>query len=408
MTTQRLYYDDSSTLNFDAAVVEITTYQDRPAIVLDRTFFYPEGGGQEPDHGLLNGAHVIDVQTRESDRAVLHVIEGAVSNFAEGIHIEGQIEGARRQDRMQHHSAQHILTAALSEAARAETVSVHMSDTMTIDVDRADLTLDDLVAAEELANQVVLENRVVRCWFPEPEELATLTLRKLPDVVGKVRVVDMGGFDMTACGGTHVARTAETGAIKIIRADRRGTTMRVEFKSGWRALRDYRDKNTILNQLAADLTVGYWEIGNAIVRFQVENKALRADLKTAKEALIDSEAIACFANAESIAAGKLVSAVFDGRDAGDLKLLMQKTTAQPGAIVLLGNAGEKSALMFGRANDVAIDMVPLLKVALKAIGSERGGGQPSLAQGGGVPATVPQLEAALQAAIAVLDEKNSA
>ena len=115
---------------------------------------------------------------------------------------------------MHHHSGQHVLSQALSRAAHAETLSVHMSDsTMTIDVDRANLTPDEWRAVEALANQVVLEDRPVRAWFPEPGELAALALRKLPDVTGKVRVVDVGGFDVTACGGTHVARTGEIGLI---------------------------------------------------------------------------------------------------------------------------------------------------------------------------------------------------
>src|SRR5579871_5640476 len=207
-TTQRLYYDDSYTLGFNADVIEKTTYKDRPALVLDRTYFYPEGGGQPPDTGLLNGVPVIDVQTRDADRGVLHVLEKPLTDQR----VEGQIDAERRTDHMQHHSGQHILSQALSQAAHAETVSVHMSaDTMTIDVKRTNLTPDEWLAVEALANRIVQENRAVRCWFPEPDELASLALRKMPDVVGKVRIVDVGGFDVTACGGTHVAHTGEIG-----------------------------------------------------------------------------------------------------------------------------------------------------------------------------------------------------
>ncbi len=140
MTTERLYYNDSYTLQFDAHVLEQTTYKKHPALVLDRTYFYPEGGGQPPDSGQINGITVIDVQPRESDQAVLHVLERDLPD----VRVEGQIDASRRLDHMHHHSGQHVLSQALSRAARAETLSVHMSDsTMTIDVDRADLTAEE-------------------------------------------------------------------------------------------------------------------------------------------------------------------------------------------------------------------------------------------------------------------------
>src|SRR5215216_858495 len=128
MTTERLYYDDSYTLGFDADVLELTDFKQRPAVVLDRTYFYPEGGGQPPDTGVLNGVPVLDVQTREADRAVLHILERELPDKR----VEGQIDQTRRFDHMQHHSGQHVLSQALTVAGRADTVSVHMSgDRMT-------------------------------------------------------------------------------------------------------------------------------------------------------------------------------------------------------------------------------------------------------------------------------------
>jgi alanyl-tRNA synthetase len=393
MTTERLYYDDAYTLGFDAHVVEQTTYKQRPALVLDRTYFYPEGGGQPPDTGAINGVGVIDVQTRDSDRAVLHVLE----NNLDDKRIEGQIDAARRFDHMQHHSGQHILSQALSQAANAETVSVHMSgDTMTIDVHRANLTPEEWLAVEELANRIVLEDRVVRTWFPEPEELASLALRKMPDVVGKVRIVDVGGFDITACGGTHVARTGEIGLIKVVRFERRGDTTRLEFKCGVRAMADYRDKNNVVNRLAAEMTVGYRELHESVKRIQVENKALRAELKAAKEQLIEAEALSLLQEAPQYKDWRIVVRAFEDRDAAEVKLLVQKLAAQPGAIALTGLSGDKAQLIFGRAENVNLDIVPVLKTALGYLKSERGGGTPGFAQGGGVPASIADVMTALR------------
>src|SRR5260221_6049945 len=170
MTTERLYYEDSYTLAFSATVLEQTTYKDRPAVVLDRSYFYPEGGGQPADSGQLNGVNVLDAQTREADRAVLNMLETPLADKQ----VEGQIDPVRRTDHMQHHSGQHVLSQALSQAAQAETVSVHMgADTMTIDVNRNGLSPDEWQQVEALANRIVLENRPVRSWFPNPSELAT-------------------------------------------------------------------------------------------------------------------------------------------------------------------------------------------------------------------------------------------
>src|SRR5258708_33748799 len=140
MTTERLYYDDSYTLDFNATVLEQTTYKDRPALVLDRSYFYPEGGGQPADSGQLNGVNVLDVQTREADRAVFHILDKPLPDKQ----VEGEIDPVRRTDHMQHHSGQHVLSQALSQAAQAETVTVHMgADTMTIDENRNSLSPDD-------------------------------------------------------------------------------------------------------------------------------------------------------------------------------------------------------------------------------------------------------------------------
>lgn len=395
MTTERLYYNDSYRLGFNADVVEQTSYKQRPALILDRTYFYPEGGGQPNDTGLINGVKVLDVQTRDADRAVLHVLERELHDP----HVEGQIDADRRTDYMHHHSGQHILSQALSQAAKAETVSVHMSvDSMTIDVRRTNISPEDWLAVEELANQIIRENRAVRAWFPEPDELAQLSLRKLPDVAGKVRVIDIGSFDVTACGGTHVAHTGELGLIKVVRFERRGDTTRLEFKCGERALHDYRDKNDVINRLTADLTVGYWQLGEAVSRLQAESKTLRAELKAARDQLTDAEAAAILAATPVQNERRIIVQAFDNRDVNEVRLLAQKLTAQPGTIALLGIAGEKAQLLFGRSENITVDMANLLKEALKTIKSERGGGRPNFAQGGGVPATLYEVKAALDVA----------
>ncbi|MBO9309785.1 MAG: alanyl-tRNA editing protein [Chloroflexi bacterium] len=397
MTTERLYYDDAYTLHFEANVLEVTVHAQRPALVLDRTYFYPEGGGQPSDRGTLNGVRVLDVQTRPSDRAVLHVLESPLT----AQRVTGAVDGERRRDLRAHHSGQHVLSQALERVAGARTLSVHMSETsMTIDVDRVNIAPETLEAVEALANQIVLENRPVRAWFPTPEELAALNLRKLPEIDGKVRVVDIGGFDITACGGTHVAHTGEIGIIKVIKAERRGETTRLEFKCGERALRDFQAKNEVINRLTAALTVGYWELPEAVARLQEQNRALQSELRAARERLAAYEAASLLASASSYGAYRLVARAF-ARSADEVRLLAQALVAESGVVALLGAAGEKAQLIFARSADVPLDVLPLLKKALEQLGG-RGGGRPNLAQGGGASADLDQVQAAINAALTML------
>jgi len=397
MTTERLYYDDAYTLHFEANVLEVTAYAQRPALILDRTYFYPEGGGQPSDRGTLNGVRVLDVQTRPSDRAVLHVLESPLT----AQRVIGEVDGERRRDLRAHHSGQHVLSQALERVAQARTLSVHMSETsMTIDVDRVNIAPETWEAVEALANQIVLEDRPVRAWFPTPEELAALNLRKLPEVDGKVRIVDVGGFDITACGGTHVARTGEIGIIKVVKAERRGETTRLEFKCGARALRDFQAKNEVINRLMAALTVGYWELPETVARLQEQNRALQSELRAAREQLAVYEAASLLASASSHGAYRLVARAF-ARSADEVRLLAQALVAESGVVALLGAAGEKAQLIFARSADVALDVLPLLKKALDQLGG-RGGGRPNMAQGGGASADLDQVQAAINTALTML------
>lgn len=394
MTTQRLYYSDSYTTAFDARCIEHTTFNDAPAVVLDRTYFYPTRGGQPHDTGTLNGIPVIDVAVREGDGAILHILERPLA----GEQVHGEIDWARRFDYMQHHTGQHILSQAFVRLAEAETIGFHMSpDSITIDLDTPTLDAALLEQVETLANQIVFEDRPVRAWFPDESELATLVLRKTPEVGGPLRVVEVAGFDLNACGGTHVARTGAVGLIKIVRTERRGEALRVEFRCGGRALADYREKNALMNRLAAALTTGYWDVPAALERLRDENQSLRRELRAARSALLEHQARELRAATPHNGAFALVTQVLDD-DPQTARELAQKLIAYPQTIVLCGVAGEKVQIIAARSDDLPHDMVAALKAGLAVLGVERGGGRPSFAQGGGVTATREALAAALAAA----------
>jgi alanyl-tRNA synthetase len=395
MTTQRLYYTDSYTMAFDARVIERTRHDNAPAVILDRSYFYPSSGGQPHDTGTLNAVAVRDVVIRESDQAVLHVLEADLPDDD----VSGHIDWQRRLDHMQHHTGQHVLTQAFIRAANAETISFHLSpDSVTIDLNTPSLGAKAVDAAEDLANQIIAENRPVRAWYPEEDEISTLPLRKVPDDVGKLRVIAVQDFDVTACGGTHVAHTGEIALIKVLKTERRGDTTRVEFCCGTRALHDYRAKHALLSQLAAQLTTGYADIPDILDKLREENKALKRDMRTLQTALLESEADALWRNGVQREGYTLVIKAFDQRDVGDVRQIVQHLIAHPATIALCGASGVKAMLMAARSDDLPHDMVPVLKQGLAVWDITRGGGRPSFAQGGGAQATIAQVEAALAAA----------
>ena len=200
-----------------------------------------------------------------------------------------------------------------------------------------------------------------------------------------------------------MARTGEIGVIKVLKAERRGNGARLEFRCGGRALRDYRDKHEVVSGLMSALTVGHRELNDTVARLQTENKALRTELKAAREQLAEAEALALLSGAALHGSRRIVARVLEGRSAEEVRLLAQKIIAQPGAVALLAFAGEKAQLIFGRSADLPFDIVPVLKAALQTLGVERGGGRPDFAQGGGAAATAEQLEDALRAAQTALE-----
>ncbi|HVO68391.1 MAG TPA: alanyl-tRNA editing protein [Aggregatilineaceae bacterium] len=394
--TTRLYYTDAYATVFDAQLLEHTTYDGLPAVVLDRSYFYPTSGGQPHDTGNLNDVPVVEAVIRESDGVILHVLKGELA----AQRVSGEIDWARRFDHMQHHTGQHILSQAFVLLAGAETVGFHVSpDSVTIDLDQPAVKSATVDAVEDLANQIVTDNRPVRVWFPSEDELTRLQLRKVPEVDSKLRVVEIEEFDVNACGGTHVAHTGEIGLIKILRVERRGDITRVEFLCGGRALQDYHQKHALLSQLAAELTTGYTEVPAALQKLREDNKTLQRGLRTLRAALLEQEAERLWQAGDRTGPYVLVELAFEGRDVADVRQLVQGLIAHPATIALCGVAGEKAQLIMARSDDLPHDMVPVLMHGLAVWDVDLGGGRPSFAQGGGATASIEQVQAALAAAV---------
>ena len=374
--TIRLYYDDPYLRAFDARVVARAVRDGMPAVALDRSAFYPEGGGQPGDHGTLDSIPVLDTQA--DDGLVWHMLGGELTADA----VTGEIDWTRRFDFMQQHHGQHLLSAAFEQLCNARTVSAHLGETgCTIDLDRLDLPLEQIVAVEELANRVIWEDHPVRARFVTGAELSALPLRKPPGNFERIRIVSAGDFDHSACGGTHPRRTGEVGMVVVRRWERRGDVLRTEFVCGWRVLHDYRWKNTLIQRLAGDLSVGASDLPAAVERIRAAAERSRRSLAVAQEQLLVHEAAALLLEAPRVGDAPLVARVFEDRDLEQLRRLA-RLIAEGGGIALLGLAGAKAQLVFARAEHLPDDMGRILREAAAIVGG-RGGGRPEAAQGGG-------------------------
>ena len=390
MHTERIYWQDAYCRQFDARIVEQLTVDGKPGLVLDRTCFYATSGGQPHDTGTLNGVAVVDVVEQEG--RIIHLLAEPIE--ADG--VNGEIDWARRFDHMQQHTGQHVLSAAFDGLFGAGTVGFHLSDlTCTIDIDTASLSQEQIHTVEAEANRVAFENHPIGVSHRSAQEVAAMGLRKAPPAHERLRIVDIDGYDVCACGGTHVRATGEIGLIHIRRWERRKGVIRVEFLCGERATEDYRRRDAILQSVAQAQSVGIDELGAAVDRLAEAAATSHREAERLRKRLLDAELPEIAAGAEKIAGAKLVCRYLEGYDAGNMRYVAQHLVRSERTLALLAISEPTPQLLFARSRDLQPDMGKLLRAAAGPLGG-RGGGRPHMAQGGGLPAD--QLGAALAAA----------
>ena len=374
--TQRLFDQDPSCLSFDAAVLACEAKKDAWEVILDRTAFFPEGGGQGADHGTLGNANVLDAHDRGG--IIAHTVD---SPLPVGVSVHGEVDAARRLSNSQQHTGEHILSGIIHSLFGYNNVGFHIgSDAVTVDVGGL-LTEENLRKVERLANECVWRDVPVEAWVPSAEELKGIAYRSKKEIDGDLRIVRIQGADCCACCGTHVPSTGSVGQIKIIHAMHYKGGMRLSILCGMRAL---AYENALLDEnraVSRALSAKQGELAEAVVRLQQERDALKETVTVLAMEHLRNEAerqrehparVAIASGLEGAGLPKAAAALAEGARFG-LALL----PAQDGWRFAL--CGEKNAREAGIKLDAAAGDASLRLCAAFGGG---GGGRDGMFQGG--------------------------
>ena len=366
--TEKLYYQDSHLFTFEAAVLDCRKEKKGYSVVLDRTAFFPEGGGQLADTGVLGGVRVLDVHERGGE--IRHYTDAPLEI---GAHVEGFVDAEQRLRRMQNHSGEHILSGLVHNAYGFNNVGFHMgAECMIIDFS-GELTWEQLTELETRANEVVRQNIPLHIWFPDANELQSLEYRSKLELTENVRIVEIPGVDRCACCAPHVERTGEVGIVKILDSQRHRGGIRVSVVCGLDALEDYRARQESVTEISRALSAKRGEVTRAVQRVLNEQQSMKERCDALSLALIRF-----MAEAEPETAGNIL--VFDAT----LGEIAQRELVNR----LMEKAGGFAAVFCGSNEDGWRYIIGSKRLDLRAMSREinaaiqgRGGGTPQMIQG---------------------------
>lgn len=372
METEKLYYIGSFLREFTAAVLRCEPSGTAWKVVLDRTAFYPEGGGQPADHGVLKtsaGKEIQVTDVREKDGEIIHTCAAPVEV---GESVTGLIDWARRFDHMQQHSGEHIISGILCRRHHCDNVGFHLgAETVTIDYN-ADITWEQALEAERLANEIVWADRAVEVTYPDAEALEELDYRSKKELTGQVRIVTFPGADCCACCGTHVARAGQVGLVKVLSCQKFREGVRLEILCGTRALAYLSGTCDQARAIGQRLSVKPLEAYAAVERLEAELSAARAQI-----ADLEQTAFAAIA-AEQAGRGDVLLFQPPMRPDSVRRLADAVGKRCGGLAAVFSGEGEKWA--YALVHSGGEDISPLVKDLNKAV-QGRGGGRNGFAQG---------------------------
>ena len=368
--TIKLYDQDSHCRSFSATVLSCTPGgPERWHLVLDQTAFFPEGGGQPADQGTLNQeVHVLDV--REKGEEIVHITDAPLSP---GTAVQGELDWALRFGRMQCHSGEHVISGLAHSLYGCTNVGFHMGeDAVILDFDK-ELTPDQIAHIEDLANQVITENRPVTAAYPAPEVLADLDYRSKLDLTENVRIVTIDGCDVCACCAPHVKQTGEIGLVKIVNTMRHRGGIRLWMVAGRLALGDYRTKQENIAAISAALSVQQPQAAQGVARMKAELEQVTFALNQARQALMAEKA-----KALPQTEGNLCLFV-DDLDAASLRTLANAGMEVCGGSCAVFTGADQAGSRYVMGSQT-VDLRTKAKEINQALGG-KGGGQPTMIQG---------------------------
>jgi len=369
--TEKLYYTDSHMKSFTASVLSCTEDKDGYALILDRSAFFPEGGGQSPDTGCIGGAEVRDVQEKNGE--IIHYVNQKLDIGAE---YDCSIDWEKRFRRMQNHSGEHIVSGLVHNKYGYSNIGFHMGhDVITIDFD-GELDMEKLSEIEREANLIISENRRIITEFPEPERLSAMQYRSKLELTENVRIVTVEGVDVCACCAPHVSTTAEIGLIKISGCERRrrgGVGVRVTMLCGLDAYEDYCVKHRNAAVISELLSAPQNDIASAVQRVMSEQEKLKKRIAELSRELASVKAEAIRETEENIC-------IFDDcLDDAALRSIVNSAVLKTTGIaaVFSGNDSEGYRYIIGSRT---VDLRKAAKEINAGIGG-RGGGSSEMIQG---------------------------
>ena len=382
LVTEKLYHVEPGLLAFDARVLLVSRTDSRCEVVLDRTCFYPGGGGQPADTGILGASRVVETAYRGEQ--IVHVVEPAWAAEALGTEVRGVVDAGRRRDFMEQHTGQHIFSQALVRAGRLDTVSVHFGEEDTTIELAADGVEERIIRmAEDIANGVIKENRRVIQHEIDPSEVSRFPLRRTPPDAGRLRIVEVESFDWAACGGVHVASSGEVFLAKAVGQEKIRGRVRVHVMIGRRALEDYGRKIALVQGLSRTFTCGESSLETRVQEMVAREKAAARELRGLRVSQAAAVADAAVAAAPGTGSVMIVRRVFDDLGPDYLKAFVERVTASPGRAAIAVDRGPAGfqwivAHSLGDGLDLSALLPPLFDAA-----RVKGGGRGGRMQGAG-------------------------
>lgn len=366
--TEKLFYEDSHLKQFTAVVQECLKSGDRYQVVLNRTAFFPEGGGQYADTGMLEAVHVLDVQ--EKDGTIYHLTDG---ELIPGTEVTGRIDWEERFMKMQQHTGEHIVSGLVHARFGYRNVGFHLGTTdCTMDFS-GEIKKEERLEIELEANKAVIQNLDVIVTYPSVEELESLEYRSKIEIEGQVRIVTIPGYDVCACCAPHVSKTGEIGQIKLTNVQRYKGGVRVTMLCGFRALADYNRKLQAARQISAALCAKEDETAEAVVHLQEECAQWKQRVLNLQKDLLSYKAKAVDDTEDAVC-------LFEPELEGEAPRFLMNQVLDAGhgvCAVFSGGKDENYRYVIGSRQ---LDLRKLVK-ELNMEFQGRGGGKPEMVQG---------------------------